>query len=220
MRRKFTDAENAIIIEMYPDNYSSVIAQKLGRTIRSIYTQAGHMKIKKSEQFLKMELANQGNRLKNAGAKYRFNKGSVPSNKGKKQTEYMSAEAIERSKSNRFKKGDLPHNSIGVKDGDIRIRQDNKTLNNPKPYKFIRLSLGKWYPLHQKIWEDQNGKVSKGMCLWFKDGDTLNCVIENLELITRAENMRRNSISQYPEELKMTIKLTNKIKRKIEQHEK
>ena len=33
------------------------------------------------------------------------------------------------------------------------------------------------------------------MCLWFKDQNTLNTDLDNLELITRAENMRRNSSS-------------------------
>jgi hypothetical protein len=55
-----------------------------------------------------------------------FKKGHVPVNKGKKQTEFMTREAIERTKNTRFKKGHLPHNSIGVRDGDIRIRHDHK----------------------------------------------------------------------------------------------
>lgn len=120
--------------------------------------------------------------------------GHVPLNKGKKQADYMCKEAIARTKSTRFKKGQLPHNAIGFKDGDISIRHDHKDRNG-KAYKYIRLSLGKWYPLHQHRWEKKNGKLPKGHCLWFKDGNTLNCTLKNLELITRAENMRRNSCS-------------------------
>lgn len=124
----------------------------------------------------------------------RIKPGHVPSNKGKKQTEFMSRKAIARTKATRFKKGHLPHNAVGFKDGDITVRQDHKNRAG-KSYKYIRLSLGKWYPLHQYRWEKKHGKLPKGHCLWFIDGDTMNCSVSNLELITRAENMRRNSCS-------------------------
>ena len=41
-------------------------------------------------------------RVPNSG---QFPKGHVPRNKGKKQTDFMSAEAIERTKATRFQKG-------------------------------------------------------------------------------------------------------------------
>jgi len=62
-----------------------------------------------------------------------------------------------------------------------------------KSYKYICLALGSWKPLHIYNWEKTNGKIPKGHCLWFKNGDTMNCELSNLELITRAENMNRNS---------------------------
>lgn len=209
MRKLFTKKEDAFIKQNYLNMTMSAIARKLKRSKFGVRHRLQILGISIPAEVLK-ERSKIG----------LYRKGAIPMNKGKKQSEYMSAEAIENSKSFRFKKGNIPHNSIGKKDGDIVVRHQNKKINNPKPYKYIRLALGKWYPLHQKIWQDENGKVPEGMCIWFKDGDTLNCTIDNLELITRAEIMSRNTISQYPEELKQTIILTNKIKRKIESHEK
>jgi hypothetical protein len=49
----------------------------------------------------------------------------------------------------------------------------------------------------------------------FKDGNQLNCIIENLECISNAELMQRNTIHRFPAELKSTIRLVNKLKRNI-----
>lgn len=120
--------------------------------------------------------------------------GSIPVNKGKKIREYMSPDAVKKVLATTFKAGHLPHNAVGFNDGDISIRYDHKKRGG-KAYKYIRLSLGKWYPLHQYKWELKNGKIPAGHCLWFKDEDSMNTDLKNLELITRAENMKRNSCS-------------------------
>lgn len=123
-----------------------------------------------------------------------FKPGLVPVNKGKKQTEYMSAEAIERTKSTRFKKGIVPHNSYN-EPGKIVTRTDHKDRSGRK-YKWLCLKLGVWVLYHKHLWEQKNGKVPAGHCLWFKDGDSMNCNLENLELITRKENRFRNASHQ------------------------
>lgn len=120
----------------------------------------------------------------------RIKPGTIPINKGKRQEDYMSPEALLKSKASRFKKGHIPHNSYN-EIGKISIRRDKVG----KPYKFICISLGNWVLFHKYQWENKNGKIPKGYCLWFKDGNSLNCELSNLELITRAENMVRNSLS-------------------------
>ncbi len=112
-------------------------------------------------------------------------KGNVPPNKGKKMPKHV----YEKVKATMFKKGQLPANAIGFKDGDISVRLHN----GKKAYKFIRLSRGVWYPYHQYQWERKHGKIPAGFCLWFKDGNSMNYNVRNLELISRKENMLRNS---------------------------
>lgn len=148
--------------------------------------------------------------IKRNAKRARFKQGHTPSNKGKK----MSKQQYEKAKPTFFKKGHLPHNTV-ERDGVVRTRRISG--HNTKPYKYIRISLGNWKLYHQYRWEMFRGKVPKGYCLWFKDGDTLNCRLSNLELISRAENVRRNRMSflQYPPELRKTTILLNKLKKSI-----
>ena len=41
---------------------------------------------------------------------------------------------------------------------------------------------------HHYVWEQANGPVPRGYMLIFKDGDRTNCELENLALVSRAEN--------------------------------
>jgi hypothetical protein len=179
----WTPALEKKLIKLYPNMTNAEIGRLLGLRESQISCRAFKLGLFKTEEF-KLQCS----------SKSAFKKGHVPANKDKKQTDYMTKEAIARTKATQFKKGHLPHNSAGVKDGDIRIRCDHKKRKG-KAYKYIRLSLGNWYPLHQYNWEKVYGKLPKGKCLWFRDGDPMNCKVSNLELITRAENMRRNSCS-------------------------
>ena len=120
--------------------------------------------------------------------------GHIPPNKGKKQSDYMSPGQIAKTTGTRFKKGIRPHNTAEA-DGEIRIRTDHKNRNG-RQYKWLRISLGNWVQLHRHNWEKTHGPIPKGMCLWAKDGDSLNCDPDNWELITRRENVLRNSGSR------------------------
>jgi hypothetical protein len=42
------------------------------------------------------------------------------------------------------------------------------------------------------IWEEANGSVPKGYIIYHKDGDNKNDDLSNLEIITRAELLKRN----------------------------
>lgn len=141
----------------------------------------------------------------------RFYPGHVPATKGKKIEEFMTPEVMEIWKKKTFKKGNVPLNTLY--DGAIRTRTPKKI--GKLPYKWIRISKGNWKMLHVYLWEKRYGKPPEGHIIVFKDGDTLNCVLENLELITRQEGMMRNSMSRIPQELKETIIIKNKIIKKL-----
>lgn len=150
-------------------------------------------------------------------AKFRANsqikKGATPPNKGKKQSEYMSKEAIEKCKPTQFKKGQKPHNTRAA-DGEFSDRKDK----TGKVYRHIRVSIGKWVLYHSYLWEKKYGKIPKGHCLWFKDGNSMNITLDNLELITRAENVRRNSVHRYTPEMKQAFRLIKKINKTIKSY--
>lgn len=57
-------------------------------------------------------------------------------------------------------------------------------------YSFIEVE-GKWILEHKHNYESVHGPIPKGFCLYFKDRNHLNPSLENLELVTMAENRRR-----------------------------
>lgn len=145
----------------------------------------------------------------------RFHKGHVSFNKGKKQSDYMKPEAIERTKKTRFQKGLTPPNTLPVGAEVLRkISEREYWLIKNKNSKNLIFK-------HIYLWETANGKLPKGYNVVFKDGNTLNCVIENLECISDAELMERNSFrNNYPPEIQQLIQLKGVLNRQINKHQK
>lgn len=163
--------------ELYPDHTNAEIAKTLGVTESAVSAKA-----------FKLQLFTNPDFKQACARKTSFSKGHVPFNKGKK----MPEATYDKCKATMFKKG---HETVQTKyDNCISIRRDHEQRGGP-PYKYIRLSKSKWIPLHVHIWQKKHGKIPKGMIVIFKDGDTMNCKIDNLEMISRAEHMYRNSAS-------------------------
>jgi hypothetical protein len=201
----YTQEETDIIMEMYPDHYTIEIADKIGKDIRSVYQKARKLGLKKSAAFVQKELKErQAERLRIVGEHVRFQKGHTPHNKSKK----MAPEVYEKCKGSMFQKGIIPVNK--KPEGSERYDMDGFTL--------IKVGT-KYVHKHRHIYEQEYGiKVPKDYVVAFADGNKKNLDISNLVLMTRADNMRRNTLHRYPAELKSIIKLTNKLKRII--HEK
>lgn len=208
-RTRWRDQDVVVLRRMYPDRYAHEIARRLGCSVARIYAKANKLGLSKSQKFLQMELAKQGQRLRTAGAAHRFHKGQVPANKGLRRPGWYAG----RMRETQFKKGQFPVN----KDpefyvlGALRVNADG--------YIDMRISfrpgaLG-WRALHLILWEDAHGPIPRGHCLRFKDGDKLNVCLDNLKLLTRAENCRLNSIHRLPPDLKAVIHLNGQLKRKI-----
>ena len=208
MKKLWTEPELIILKKEYPTTQSILIAKKLNRSLGSIYSQAKLQNLKKTEEFNRSESSG---RMKDGefGKASRFQKNHVSFNTGKKWDDFMTIQGKANSLRTTFKKGHLPKNTLH--DGMITTRTDSKTK---RTYKFIRIALGKWQMLHVYNWEQVNGKLPKDKILAFK-GSTDDCSLDNLILITRAENMKRNSIQRYPEEIKQTIRVLTKLKKTI-----
>lgn len=178
--RRFTPEEDQYIKDNYLMKPMKLISRDLGRSESSARQRLALLGLKVPKHIAEKFAKNS-----------QFKKGHASFNKGKKQHEYMSKEAIARTKATRFKKGDLPPNT---KEGPGTIVVRNES-NGKYPYKYICIDYAHWELLHLHLWEKENGKVPEGHCLWFIDGDTMNTDLSNLELITRAENILRNSLT-------------------------
>lgn len=204
-RAHWSKAQTNLLIEHYPDTPMKRLTELLGRDKNSIYYKAHSLGLKRSAAYLASEHACRLRRGDNPGAAHRFSKGQTPWNAGIK-----GWKAGGNSVKTQFKEGQNPHNwnPIGherlTKDGYLQ-RKMTDTKCTRKDYRFV----------HHMLWEAVNGPVPPGHALAFKDGNKANITIDNLELLTRAELCRRNSIHRYPPELKDLIRLQKKLERTI-----
>lgn len=74
-----------------------------------------------------------------------------------------------------------------------------------------------WKLKHNVIWEAAYGKIPKGRIVRFKDNDSMNCLLENLEMVDKGENTRLIALGYYnaSKEARPTIKLLAKINHKV-----
>jgi hypothetical protein len=180
--RPFKIKEEAYIREHYGSTPLSQIAAHLGRRKSTITAHIKLMGLKLTpEQHERMTKLS------------KFKKGLTPHNKG----------TIGVSKPNRtsFQLGRVPHNAKF--DGAVSIRQKK----GEKAYKYIRVG-GVWKLMHRHLWEQANGPIPADHLVSFKDGDSLRCELDNLELITKAQNAIRNHNKEKAgESLKMRWKI-------------
>ena len=120
-------------------------------------------------------------KLKN-GLTGRFKKGHIPYNKG------LHTPTVGRMGETQFKKGNLPHNTkpIGyeriTKDGYIEVKVAMRPGDTENGHNFVLK--------HRIIYEKANGPIPKGIKVIFKDGNKRNFELENLSLVTEAENLQ------------------------------
>ncbi len=149
-----------------------------------------HFGVDRTRQQIKTAVHNRGIVCGRTG---RFEKGQQSWNKGVKG--YMGPNVTS------FKKGHKPANweplgteRIDAKDGYIqtKVAERDPYTGFPTRYKLK----------HVYLWEQMHGPVPKGHAVVFRDGKKLNCVPDNLMLVTRAELLRLNKYqyaSQLPE---------------------
>lgn len=217
-KRRWTEIEITILHRFYPDYMTRAIADALGRTERQVYSKAAALGLKKSPEYLATPKSGRTNGSQ--GGATRFKKGMTPWNKGKPG----STGTHPNSRRTQFKKGEMSgaaqHNYVPV--GSLRITKDGYlerkvTDDHPVPAR-------RWVALHRLVWEAANGPVPKNHIVRFKGG--MRTAVEDevthdrLECISRAENMRRNSLHRYPKEIALAIQMRGALNRRINHVEK
>lgn len=112
-----------------------------------------------------------------------FKKGHKAHNKGKKWDEYMSKESQQNSRKTTFKKGYTPANHRQL--WEERLTGDGYTEIKIK-------EPSKWMLKHRYIYEKHYGKIPDGYSIMFADQNKQNFDINNLILVSRAENLIMN----------------------------
>lgn len=207
IRRLWTASEEEQLRTLYPDTPGPELALLFSRPLDKIYSKAARLCLKKSLQYLASPHACRLRRGDNVGAAYRYPKGHVPANKGTRRPGWHAG----NMKATQFKPGQMPRNwqPLGAerlsKEG-YRQRKMTDTGYPPRD----------WVPVHWLLWIEHNGPIPSGHKLVFRDGNKEHIALDNLELITNADMMRRNSIHRYPPALKQVIRAAGKLNRMIE----
>lgn len=187
-KKKWTDEENERVKQEYPLGEVKALAASLNTTVLSLYHHARALGVKRDESLMQEINRELGRKLAECDASIatRIKPGQVSFNKGRKQTEYMSAESIERTKATRFKPGLKTHNRVPVgtereaKDGYIQVKVRDHAGN--KNYEFK----------HRIVYEENFGPVPAGHIVEFIDGNVRNFSPDNLRAVTRGENAVNN----------------------------
>lgn len=211
---KWTDEMEKLVEKRYADTPTCELAKLLGTTNSAVYWKARVLGIKKTAEFLAGSLSGRLRRGdgSNLGKPYRFKKGGTPWNKGLIGIDIGGKET-------RFKPG---HISGMAADAYRPIGTERKSKDGYLERK-VHDGLprqSRWRAVHLIVWEAENGPLPPGHAVAFKDGDKQHFAIENLELVSRAEMMRRNSYHNYGPELAHLVQLKGAITRQIKKREK
>jgi len=117
---------------------------------------------------LRSTMSRRGIKSHMQGYRTRYAKESKPWDKGNKGIS-IGGEVTQ------FKRGNLPPSHLQV--GSEAEREGIILVKTAEP--------NVWMRKHIMVWEMHNGSVPDGYVVSFKDGDKLNCVIDNLFLVSR-----------------------------------
>ena len=192
IRCNWTLEQTELLIEYYPHRSTKEVAFITGKSISQCYAKAFALQLHKTPEYL--ATADSG-RLKHSRVESQFSQGHTPWNKGMKGLDIGGKET-------QFKKGHVPHNHKSV--ASERIDEDG--------YTYIKIDEPrKWVLKHRHIYEQHHGKLEPHMVVTFRDRNISNFEIENLEAITKVENMQRNTITKYPQPIQSAVKTLNKL---------
>lgn len=148
------------------------------------------------------------NRRFTSGRTGRFEKGHAPTNRGHIVTPAGFTAA-------QYKKGTKPHNTRPI--GSIIKAQGGywKVKVSDEPNQGDPMHNWRW--AHRLLWEQHNGPIPDGHVVKFRDGNPDNLHIDNLMLLTKAENgvINKFGLNNLPPEHADTAVAIARLKRAV-----
>lgn len=205
--RQWTTDEDATLTRLYHDHCAKEIGAVLGRSKKGIYARARLLGLHSDIEHIRHIGHINSQHPKSIAT--RFTKGHSPMNKGK----HHSPEVYAKVAKTMFKKGHRPHNSLPV--GTEVLRDDG--------YIWVKIAdPDKWVQKQRAVWMQHHGEIPKGYNVQFRNKDRTDFRIDNLYIISRADQMRNENslIASYPKPLADIIRLKGVVNRQIHKAEK
>ena len=202
----WTADELRILRRDYPHKTAQEIADRLGRSVRSVYAKAGCIGLCKSQEFYSSHDSGRLDCADRRGRNTRFQPGNTPWNKG------IRFDVGGRSVETRFKPGELNGAAkrnlkpIGTERiNDDGIRQRKVRMDGP-PHK-------RWKSVHSILWEEHHGPIPDCHVVIFINGDPSDIRLDNLALVSRQVllELNRRRWNELPAELKHAAITTAKL---------
>ena len=168
MIHKYTEEEKAFLAEFVPGHSHKEITEEFNQRFLT------HITVGQIASSIKRYGLN-------TGRTGQFQKGHIPANKG------THPKTVGRMGETQYKKDNLPHTTkpIGYerisKDGYIEVKIAMRRSDTGNKNNFVAK--------HRLIWEQANGPIPNDCKVIFLDGNKRNFAIENLALVTNAENL-------------------------------
>jgi hypothetical protein len=206
-RQLFTAADDQVIRERYPTTLTRDIAKDIGHPESSVYKRARVLGLKKDPAFLSSAASGRLQQNHGIGVRTRFKPGNESWNKGQNYRPGGFSTAFQ------FKPGHKPYTWVPV--GTTLIDGDGYTKRKVRDDAPPGKSRRNWVFVHRELWEQHNGPVPAGHNVTFVNGNKSDIRIENLELVSRVEWMRRYSVQNLPEPVRQVVQLRGAIVRQI-----
>lgn len=187
----WSPADDDRLRHLYALHPSAEVARQLGRSKAAIKNRVNNLGLQKGH---------------NCGC---FRKGSISWNKG------LHYQPGGRCAETQFKPGrppELARNYLPI--GSERISKDGYLERKISDDQRVAPAR-RWRGVHILIWEDEHGPRPKGHAVVFIDGDKAHIALDNLQLISRADLMRCNSVHARGPEIAGVSQLIGAITRQI-----
>jgi len=211
---KWSPEEIALLRELFADVHSEDVALLIGRSLSSVRNTACKLGLHKSEEYLKSDTCGRAHSLQNEAMRAaQFKPGHRTWNAGFKGWNPAGSEK------GHFKPGSKPATRRPI--GSERIDKDGCLMRKVSETGQKRKD---WQTVHSLVWAQQVGAIPPGYIVVFKAGKKTSILSEikpeNLECLSRAELMHRNSYQRYPPEIAKAIQLRGALNRQINKHTK
>lgn len=203
-RHQWTEPEIETLRQHYPHEPTATVAARIGVSEKQAYSKAAQLGVYKTKAYFRSPQSACIKPGERRARQTEFQSGHSAWNKG------LNYQPGGRCDETQFQPGHKPHNWHPI--GHERLTKEGYLQRKMTDTGVTRRD---YIAVHHLIWHEAGREIPPGYALCFKDGDKTRIALDNLELVPRADLMRRNSVHNLPKELADLVHLRGVVQRQI-----